>query len=106
MVESEAFFMNPKHKCHLSHWVKWAYGSQKWNEKRLLCESMFVPFDKRILILKIVESGAYFMKPKHQWHLCQWAEWAYGAQTWKESRLLCESTFVLIDKQTLILQKG
>ena len=26
MVEREAFLMNPKHQCHLSKWVEWAYG--------------------------------------------------------------------------------
>ena len=31
---------------------------------------------------------------------------AYGAQTSKEKRLLCESVFVLIDTQTLILKIG
>ena len=45
------------------------------------------------------------MKPKHQWHLSQWGERAYGAQSWKERGLLCESVFVPIDKWTLILKK-
>ena len=44
----------------------------------------------------------FFMKPKHQCHLSQ----AYGTQTWKERRLLCEFVFVIIHTQTLILKNG
>ena len=46
------------------------------------------------------------MKPKHQCHLSQWREWVYGAQSWKEMRLLCESMFATIGEWTLILKNG
>ena len=52
MMESEAFSTKPKHQCHLSWWVGQAYGAQAWKEKRLLCESVFVPIDKWTLIVK------------------------------------------------------
>ena len=48
----------------------------------------------------------YAMKPKYQCHFSQWEEWVYGAQSWKEKRLLCEFVFVLIGKWTLILKNG
>ena len=35
-----------------------------------------------------MEREAFVMKPKHQCHLSQWGEWLYGAQSWKERRLL------------------
>ena len=44
------------------------------------------------------------MKPKHQYHLSQRAESVYGAQSWKEKRLLYESTFVTTDKWNLALK--
>ena len=53
-------------------------------KKRLLCESMFVQVDGRTLILKMVEREVLSMKPKHQYHLSQWEEYVYGAQSWKE----------------------
>ena len=36
--------------------------------------------------------------------LSQWGECVYGAHSWKEKRLLCESMFVQIDRWTLILK--
>ena len=44
------------------------------------------------------------MNPKHQYHLSQWGESVYGAKSWKERRLLCESMFTQIQKWTLILK--
>ena len=32
MVESEAFLTKPKHQCHLSQQVGWAYGAQTWKK--------------------------------------------------------------------------
>ena len=52
----------------------------------------------------MVGRKVFFMKPKHQYHLSQWGEWVYGAQSWKQSRLLWESMFVPIDRWTLILK--
>ena len=46
------------------------------------------------------------IKPKHQCQLSQRVEWVYGAQSWKEGRLLCDFVFVLIDRRTLILKNG
>ena len=51
-----------------------------------------------------MEIEAFFMKPKDLYLLCQWGEWVYSAQSWKENRLLCESMFVPIDKWTLTLK--
>ena len=51
-----------------------------------------------------MEREAFLMKSKHQCHLSQYRERVYGAQSWKEKRLLCESLFVLIDRWTLILK--
>ena len=44
------------------------------------------------------------MKPKHQCHLSQLGERVYGAQSWKEKRLECESVSVPIDKWILKLK--
>ena len=52
IMEKEAFLMEPKHQCHLSQWGEWVYVAQSWKEKRLLCESVFVPIDKWTLALK------------------------------------------------------
>ena len=35
------------------------------NRKEILCESMFVQIDRRMLILKMTKSEAFYMKPKH-----------------------------------------
>ena len=37
-------------------------------------------------------------------HLSQRGEWSCGAQSIKESRLLCESMFIQIDRQIVILK--
>ena len=63
-------------------------------KKRLLCESMFIPIDWWTSIPKMVEREVILMKPKHQYHLSQWGKCVYGAQSWIEKRLLCESAFV------------
>ena len=44
------------------------------------------------------------IKSKHQYHLSQWWEYAYGGQSWKERRLLCECMFIPIDWWNLILK--
>ena len=54
----------------------------------------------------MMERKAFLQKPKHQCHLSQWGEWVYCAKSWKERRLICESVFVPIDKQSLILING
>ena len=52
MRGSDVFVMKSKHECHLSQWGEWVYGAQSWKEIRLLCESVFIPIDKRNLNLK------------------------------------------------------
>ena len=37
-----------------------------WNEKRLLCEPMFIPTERQTSILKMVESDDFLVKLKHQ----------------------------------------
>ena len=64
---------------------------------------MFIPIERCASILKMVEKQVFPMKPKHQNHLSQWGEYDYGAQSWKEKILLCESTFIPIERKTLIL---
>ena len=54
---------------------------------------------------KMAEREAFMLKPKHQCHSSQWVEWVYGAQSWKEKRLLCESKFVSFYRWTLIIGK-
>ena len=46
----------------------------------------------------------FLMKPKHQYYLSQQGDCVYGAESWKERGLLCESVFVQSDRQTLILK--
>ena len=46
------------------------------------------------------------MKVKHIYDLSELGECVYAAQSWKESRLLCESIFIPIDRWTLILKNG
>ena len=41
-----------------------------------------------------------------KYHLSQWRKCVYGAQSWREWRLLCESMFVPIDKQNLSQKNG
>ena len=53
----------------------------------------------------MVERKAFLMKPKRQCHLSQWGKCVYGAQSWKETRLLWEHKFISIDEQTLIIRK-
>ena len=48
-------------------------------KKRLLCESMFILNERRTSILKMVESYAFLMKPKHQNRLSQQEECVYSA---------------------------
>ena len=79
MVEWKAFLTKPKHQCHSSQWGEWVCGAQSWKERRLLCESVFVPIGKQTLILKMVERKAFLMKPKQQCHSSQLGESVYGS---------------------------
>ena len=73
-------------------------GAQLLKEKRLLCESVFIP------IKKMAEREVLHMKPRHQYHLSQREEWACGAQSLKERRLLHESKFIQTERWTLALK--
>ena len=66
MVEREVFLTKPRHQYHLSQWGECVYGAQSWNERRLLCESVFIPIEKQALILKMAEGEVFLMKPTHQ----------------------------------------
>ena len=57
--------MKPKHQYHLSQLEECVYCAKSWNEKRLLCESVFAKIDRRTLILKMVEREVFPMKLKH-----------------------------------------
>ena len=65
---------------------------------------MFIPIERQTWILKMVEREVILMKPNHQYHLSQRRECVYGAQSWNEKILLCESVFIKIERQTLILK--
>ena len=52
----------------------------------------------------MAEGDIFLMKPKHPYHLSQWGECAYDAQSWNESRVLRESVFFPIEKWTSILK--
>ena len=65
---------------------------------------MFIPIEKQTLIQKILERDVFLMKPKHTYHLSQQEECVYGAKSWKEKRILCESMFIPIERWTSILQ--
>ena len=68
MVEKKVFPMKPKHQYHLSQLGERVYDAQSRNEMRLLCESMFIPIERRISILKLVTREVFLFKPKHQYH--------------------------------------
>ena len=65
MVERQVFLTKPKHQYHLSQLGHYVYGTQSWNKRRLLCESVFVLIENWTLIPKMAEREVFFMKPKH-----------------------------------------
>ena len=65
MAEREVFVMKPKHQYYLSQWGEHGYGAQSWKERRLLCETTFIPIEWWTSILKMVERKVFLMKPKH-----------------------------------------
>ena len=67
--ETEVFLMRRKHKYHLSQLGECVYSAKSWKEKRLLCESIFIPNEKWTLILKMVEREVFLTKPRHQYNL-------------------------------------
>ena len=97
-----SFCYETKSSIHLSQWGEWICGAQSLKEKRLLCESVFIPIERWTLINGRKISCSYVTKASI--HLSQWEEWIYGAQSNKERILLCESVFILIERWTLILK--
>ena len=74
-----SFSYATKASTHLSQQGECVYIAQSWKEKRLLCESLFIPIQRRTSILKMVKREVFPMKPKHRYHLSQWEECVYGA---------------------------
>ena len=66
LVEREVFLWKPKHHYHLSQWGECVYGAQSWKGRRLFHESMFTLIGRRTLILEMVGSKVFLMKPRHQ----------------------------------------
>ena len=66
MVEKQVFLMKPMHQNHLSQREECDYGAQSWKERRLLCESTFIPIERRTWIQKMVKSEVFLMKPMHE----------------------------------------
>ena len=66
-----SFFMKSMHQNHLSQRGEYEYGAQTWKEWRLLCESMFIPIERRTWILKTVEKQVFLMKSKHPNYISQ-----------------------------------
>ena len=75
-----------------------------WKERRLLCESMFILIDERTLILKNGGKKSFSYETKASMSFIPIRRMSYGAKIWKGRRLLCESVFVPINKQTLTLK--
>ena len=74
--------------------------------KEIITYIKFVPIERWTSILrKMIEKKTFLMKPKHHYHLSQWGECVYNAQSRMKRRLLHVSMFVLIDRQTLTLGK-
>ena len=71
---------------------------------RLLCESLSIPIERWSSILKMLEIKVFLMKPKHQYHLPQWGQCVYHAQSRNKKRLLYKSVFVQTELCTLILK--
>ena len=104
MVEEQVFLMKPKHKNHLSQWEECVYGAQWRKERRLLCQSLFIPIEISTSNLKMVKREVFLTKPKHQNCLSQQVECVYSAQSSIERRSLHEFTFIPIERWTSILK--
>ena len=65
MVKGEVFLVKPKHQNRLSQQREHVYGAQSLTERRLLCESTFIPIKRQTSILKMAERKVFLMKPKH-----------------------------------------
>ena len=63
-----SFSYETKDPYHLSKWGEWIFGAQSLKEMRLLCESVFIQIEIRVLILKLAEREIFLTKPKNQYH--------------------------------------
>ena len=103
MAERQVFLIKPKHQ--------FIYPSV---ENELLCPIIkrkkiimwihVYPIEKYTLILQMAEKNVFPRKPKRQYHLSQWGESVYVAQSWNEIGLLYELVCIPIEKETLILK--
>ena len=69
MVGNENFLMKPKHNVIYPNEENVFVVANHEKKKRLLHESIFIPINRRTLIVKMVVSVVFLMKPKHQYHL-------------------------------------
>ena len=83
VIIGDVFLRKPKHQYHLSHRGECVYDAQSWKERRLLCESMYIPIKSRTSILKVVIREVFLMKRTHQYLLSQWGECVCCTQSWK-----------------------
>ena len=60
-VEREVFLVKPMHQKPLLQQGECVYSAQSWNERTLLCESMFILIGRWTSILKIVERQVFLM---------------------------------------------
>ena len=65
LVTREVFLLKPKQQYHKSQRGECVYDAQSWKERRLLCESKFIPIEIWTLILKLVIREVFIMKPKN-----------------------------------------
>ena len=101
-MERKAFFMKPKRQCHLCQRGEWVCGAQSWKKKKLLCESMFVRIDKRILTLKNGGKRSFSYETKASKPFIPISRMNLWCASWKEKILLCNSKFVPIETRSLI----
>ena len=79
-------------------------GAQLWNERRLLYEFMLVPIDQQTLILKNGQKGSFSYEIKASMFFILISRMSLWSLTMKRRRLLCESMFVLVENETLVLK--
>ena len=84
VVEIEVFLIVPKHQNRLSQQWVCVYYAQPWKERRLLCESMFIPVERRTLILNMAEREVFLIIPRHKNCLSHQRNYVYGAESCKE----------------------
>ena len=61
---NRSFSYETKVSIQLSQRVEKICAAQSLKERRVLCESVFIPIDKQTIILKMVEKKAFIVKPR------------------------------------------